>query len=1289
MLGTIGGINSRGLCVTSCTLLDYPTPFQHTPKASEHSALVERILSECANIEQALQLIYKNGAIGGWTIGLTENGTGAIAQVEYCDKMVVHRDALDFLAQANHSQLLRDQYPDRGVDVPEHSRIREARLRQILTNDGAEHSMAVDALTAFAALRDVKLPNQSEMPLPGAFRTINMLHRVDNVCSWMFNHTAQTLMVASTPDVYVSEDDKALWNEIPIRELLPDFDVRVVKQEVTKQAETKPSVQTKATTVQNFSVAEISQFTPVQFYDRIKQSTSEIEKTVTARYIECLVEAPALPEATALTGRTLIIGSEKNPVTMELVRQLKPISSDVVVFDLCDNNAGKSEETIVAEIDALWKQSPIYNVFVVPSWDNETSYKFTQSDWTHMENTTLLPLYLTLRQIYRCANAQKEVGKLRLAAGVRLGGDGGFAGYSDRVEGGAIAGLVHNLHVENLATFGANTCFKAVDFSLKASPEFVAKSLIKELAHFESHSDICYQSEKRYILTLLPEIVSTSAVKAAPASDAEEVWLVTGGARGVTAELAYYLAKNRKVKLYILGSSPLPKVDPSWRTLDADGLKQLKQSIVRAALAEKKKPAAEWSKVEKALEIDRNLRRLDAANIPWTYMACDLSSYENAAQAVKQILRQEGRIAGVLHGAGFEKSATFYKKEERNVRMTADVKVGSLWSILETLEGNLPDYIVMMGSAAGRVGGNGQTDYGMSNYLCAKILNRFAALHPQCRVITVHWNAWDEVGMSVRPESLIAFKAIGMAMMPVKEGCDHFYNELILDKYQPEITPLPFKLYQDAYLNETISEKQDNSEDAQEANEKNNDNLEGGNGANAVSEVTLQQSETAAQPETVTDFVFGSNADAYELRRKLGESQPTAPVLMVCRDEQLTRLMNKAQFEYRHKTVEKSALKWVEACKRSGAIKVVVPTCTSVDPITQEFIESVKAILPVEQIQIPWTTEPAQCAQMILTVLQGGKIEAKEEEEKPASSSDSKPSKPALLSNICLLTDDAIEAECTVDPTSDVFLLQHQLKERPILPIVMGLELVAETANVLTVKLGLEPMSAITEVRIVRGMTCTQDAPYRLVCRLEKTETPNVWNALVKGDFYNKAGKKINENCPYYRCKVTFGANGAKHELVAKQADLSQTASFTYPVLGERDIYHGPTLQCLKTVRYNDGSYAIGDIVPQENSALFGSKTGEIATNPAIMDACLYTCGILNYIAIQHTAILVPDQFESIEYGAGKVVPGVSCECCCQLVKVIELPGGYEQKIFNYTLYNKQGEVIVNVYNCQATIIRE
>ncbi|MBQ2621682.1 MAG: polyketide synthase dehydratase domain-containing protein [Thermoguttaceae bacterium] len=1272
MRGTIGGINSKGLCVTSCTLLDYPTPFQVKPESMEHSTLIEKILSECSNIDQALKVIYKNGSIGGWTIGLTEGGTGSIAQVEYCDKLVVHRDAMDFLAQANHSQLLVNQRPERSVEVPEHSRIREARLRQILTNDGAEKTLAVDALTAFAALRDVKLPNQNEKPQPGAFRTIGMLHRVDNVCSWMFNHTAQMLIVASTPDVYVSEDDKALWNEIPIRDLLPDYDARVSSApQVVESAKSdvETSSEPKAETTKSHTASEILKLTPAQLYDKINKEMSGIEKTITGRYIECLVEAPELSsDLPKISGRTLIIASDTNPVAIELLRQLSSDSNDAVIYDLCDNNAGKSEDVIVSEIDALWKENPVRNIFVVPSWNSEETYKFNCSDWRQIENKVIIPLYLTLRQIYRCANAQKEVDKLRLVAGVRLGGDGGFAGYSDRVEGGAIAGLIRNLHIENMATFHARNTFKNVDFPLNAKYSVVANALIKELQSSDWQPDVCYQANKRYFLTIVPDVISSETLAAAPAPKSGEVWLVTGGARGVTAELAYHLAKKRNAKLYILGSSQLPKIDPSWRGLDADGLKQLKQTVVRAALAEKKKPASEWSRVEKALEIDKNLHRLDEANISWNYMACDLSSYENASKAISQILRQEGHISGVLHGAGFEKSATFYKKEERFVRMTVDIKVGSLWAILETLEQNLPEYIVMMGSAAGRLGGNGQSDYGMSNYISSKMLNRYSAIHPQCRAYTVHWNAWDEVGMSVRPESLFAFKSMGMAMMPVKEGCDHFYSELIIDNYQPELSPLPYKLYQDVNVKDL--EKSGVTPDQ-----------------GRVSQDDNTASKTAETVENTSfDMIFGSNADAYELRKKLRELNieltlpQSSPVLMVCRDEQLSRLMNKAQINVRVQSTQQAALNWVEACKRGGATKVVVPTADSVDPITQEFIESVKAILPVEQISIPWTTEPSQTAEIILKVLQGGK---------PESTSSSKADKMALVNKVCLLTPDAIETECIIDPVKDVFLQQHQLMGTPLLPIVMGLELIAETACVLSEKNGLGRLHAITDVSVVRGVSCTQTNPYRLVCRMDKTETPNVWNVLVKGDFYNKNGKKINENCPYYRCKVIFGDDpeGKKNDLIEKRSPLDYGFNVIYLPYGSLSIYHGPALQCLKSYRFNDKSYLLGNIIPQENVNLFGDRTdGNIVTKPALMDASLYACGILSWLNKDNT-VTVPECFGRIEYGSGQVTPGQKCECCVVFKGFVQLHGGYNQVVFDYTLYNEHGECIVNVKDYRATIV--
>jgi hypothetical protein len=68
---------------------------------------------------------------------------------------------------------------------------------------------------------------------------------------------------------------------------------------------------------------------------------------------------------------------------------------------------------------------------------------------------------------------------------------------------------------------------------------------------------------------------------------------------------------------------------------------------------------------------------------------------------------------------------------------------------------------------------------------------------------------------------------------------------------------------------------------------------------------------------------------------------------------------------------------------------------------------------------------------------------------------------------------------------------------------------------------------------------------------------------------------------------------------------------------------------------------------------------------------------------------VIPDQFGRITFGSGSIaIADNSCYCCTEFVKAIALPGGYEQKVFNVTLYNDKGEVVVSFYNYQATIVK-
>ncbi|MDO4551774.1 MAG: C45 family autoproteolytic acyltransferase/hydrolase, partial [Planctomycetia bacterium] len=1227
MAGTIGGFNAHGLCVSSCTLFDFPTAFTTVPELKEHSTLTRQILAECSSIDQALELIYQNGAIGGWTMALSEGGSGRIAQVEYHDKMVVHRGNIHFLAQANHSQLLVEKNSRGKVAPPEHSLLRQQRLLEILTQEGSENRLATDALTAFSALRDVKSHLEpTKFHPPGAFRTINMILRVDNVCSWMFNHTAQTLMVACTPDAFFLEDDKSLWEQIPVHDLLPEYrpivvtetsgiqanfpvraDAEIVKSEFTPRVKKEVPQEEPKEEVSKLARKDILCLTGEAYSRGIQNYTPDGQKNVTWRYVDCLLEAPERMVKPTVAKKAFVLGDVNGPIGVFLQKELEKIGCRPVLCSLEDFVREDSSEKLEAKIRELLADDLPYDIFVVAP-ENESGCKLKTGDWNRLRDKWIVPFYSALQLIYRKVVSEKQVEKLRIVAATRMGGDMGYSGTSEHLEGGAVAGLLRNLRMEILSTHKKVVNIKTVDFPEEMTAEKVSERLIYEISCQDPVGDICYKNGKRHYLVVLPE--NAPRRKKASTKEAKEVWVITGGARGITAKVAHALGKERNAVLYLVGSSPLPQIKAEWRHLSESEKKALRQTVVREALEAKKKPAEEWAKVEKALEVDASLRQLDKDGIKWRYCCCDLASSYASAELIKNIIQKEGKITGVIHGAGFEKSGVFDKKERRNVQKTLDVKVGSLFSMLENLSENPPEYFVMMASTAGRLGGNGQTDYGMSNYLSAKVLNRFEKMFPECKTCTIHWNAWGEVGMSVRPESLIVFKSIGMPLMPVQEGINHLLDELQNEEYASEITPIPNKLLDGLLpaIFESLSENEKHKEDG------------------VVPKV----------------MIYGQNADAYALRKLVQEKgvELESPVLMSCRDEQLSKMMTDAQKVFRVKRIFPEAIQWIRACLKNGYSEVIVPTGDSLDSSTDEFLRTIKKIITVRQIPISWTLHPEECAEIILR----GKNESllpersseNDETEKSVENvgqqektNQEKSFSSVLLNNISRLTEDVLEVECLLDPKKDTFLLEHQLKGRPILPVVIGMEIIAEASRVLSVKLNLEPFSCIRDMKIMRGMSFLLDTPCRLACVMERTDDMNVWNVLLKGDLYNNAGKKISENCPYYKCQVVFGA-GEPVEKVWVTDELKNSFELKYPKLGEISIYHGPSLQSLKSVRYNDESQMVGQILSQENRHLvWPARQGEPELYPAVIDACLYTCALLHNVSGEYSVSL-PDYTHAI-----------------------------------------------------------
>ncbi len=151
---------------------------------------------------------------------------------------------------------------------------------------------------------------------------------------------------------------------------------------------------------------------------------------------------------------------------------------------------------------------------------------------------------------------------------------------------------------------------------------------------------------------------------------------------------------------------------------------------------------------------------------------------------------------------------------------------------------------------------------------------------------------------------------------------------------------------------------------------------------------------------------------------------------------------------------------------------------------------------------------------------------------------------------------------------------------------------------------------------------------------------------------------------------------------------MDKVINMTYPQLGERLIYHGPALQTLKTCHYNNDTEMIGDIVPDDNSLLIlPTRTGQLSLYPAALDACLYACGML-YNVKGDRLIVVPDQFRLMEFGAGKLIAGKQCQCHVKRTKIIELPGGLTQVLFDFTLYNQDKQMVINVKDYCSTVVR-
>jgi NAD(P)-dependent dehydrogenase (short-subunit alcohol dehydrogenase family) len=486
---------------------------------------------------------------------------------------------------------------------------------------------------------------------------------------------------------------------------------------------------------------------------------------VTARHRLAAVPLSPVQASRSLVGeRVLVVGGGSTGLAIARLFAARAALPEVI--------APSAPDEAAAAVERIELAGPVRHLILTTPWAG--------GDWRSRQDRWIVAAFVACQRWLSRRISAADLAEASLLAITDLGGDFGLSGDVASVEGGALAGLL-----KGIAREFPSLWVRVVDGEPRASSAEVAATAWSELADRDGPLEVGHRGGRRLSLTAVVE-----PPPANPAGDlprAGEVWLVTGGARGVTAACGEGLARRFGARLALVGSTAPVAIDPGWLGLDTAGRKALGGRIMAEARQRGDDPLAARRAVEKSLEITASLARFAAGGIDARYFPCDLADPTAARALVANVRRELGPICGLVHGAGFEAAGSFPTKTVAGLRATLGPKSAGLTNLLESLADEDLRFLVAFGSTSGRLGGFGQADYSLANDLLAKIVDRFRRERPSCRSTVFHWPAWDEVGMATRPESRFALERFGIRFMPVAEGVGHFLAEIEAGLPVPEV----------------------------------------------------------------------------------------------------------------------------------------------------------------------------------------------------------------------------------------------------------------------------------------------------------------------------------------------------------------------------------------------------------------------------------------------------------------------------------------------------------------------
>jgi enediyne polyketide synthase len=288
------------------------------------------------------------------------------------------------------------------------------------------------------------------------------------------------------------------------------------------------------------------------------------------------------------------------------------------------------------------------------------------------------------------------------------------------------AALAKTLHLEAPAI---DVTVLEVPLRAIADTERLAARIVGDVAATTGFNEVHYDAlGARRVPRLTP--IPLDATRSGPGLHSDDVVLVTGGGKGITAEATLALARSSGAVVGVIGRSD-PAEDP---------------------------------------ELAANLSRMQVAGVKVHYVRADITAAGQVRSAVEEIAAMLGDITVVLHGAGRNEPRALTELTEEAFAHTLAPKIAGLREVLAAVDPAALRLLVTFSSIIGRAGLRGEADYATANDWLTDLTRRIGADHPNCRCVALEWSVWSGAGMGDRLGVLESLIRDGIAPIPIEDG---------------------------------------------------------------------------------------------------------------------------------------------------------------------------------------------------------------------------------------------------------------------------------------------------------------------------------------------------------------------------------------------------------------------------------------------------------------------------------------------------------------------------------------